>query len=991
MRLIQINLNHCEAAQDLLAQTIREKNIDVAILSEPYRNRGGSVWVKDQTGQAALWTCGEQAFQEIMEHPEEGFIRAKVKGIHIYSCYAPPSATLVEYERMLAALVLDARGRWPIIIGGDFNAWALEWGSRITNVRGRVLLEAFAELDVVLANVGSSYTFRGRGLGSIVDLTYVSATLASRIAWHVSEDYTHSDHQAICIEIKGGSSSKKSFRKMPGGMLGWTVKAFEGDTFSAVLKSDISLNGTAGEKATQITRWVTEACDATMPRRRLLPSRQPNYWWNNEIASLRAACFRARRLCQRLRGKPGGDGREEAHKQLRGRLKEAIRRSKKNCFKQLCDHADINPWGEAYRVVMKRLRKSPQVTCPRLLKQIVTTLFPHHENRGRQIFVQLNDGIIPPVTVEELREICGRFGDNKAPGLDGIPNRALKLAVKTRPDLFANTFEACLKEGIFPAQWKKQKLVLLPKPGKQPGNPASYRPICLLDTMGKMMERVIYNRLLPIVEASNGLSERQFGFRRAHSTVDAIGMVVNLAKGALISGGCCAVVALDVKNAFNSANWNRIKGALADIGVPGYLANLVENYLSERTLWYGTDEGPKEYIVTAGVPQGSVLGPLLWNIMYNGVLALPVPEGTTIVGFADDLAVVVAAKHPEDVEVYATETVRAVKSWLEKAGLTLADAKTEAVLITKRRKNNTVKVEVGGHTVVSKPAIKYLGVIIDTKLSFREHLEYACQKAASATTALAKMLPNIGGPKHCRRLVLAGVVRSILLYSSPVWAEALANSQRRKQVNSVYRRMALRVCSAFRTTSDEAVLVVAGMIPVDILAKEMSVLYNARHMEGHAQRRNAARSESLDLWQRRWDESAKGRWTHRLIPNIRVWLERKHGETNYHITQFLTGHGGCYRQYLHRFGLDDFPNCPRCDGIPEDPEHVMFHCPRFAMERRSLNQVLGRSGTPESLVTEMLESEEKWLAVGSAIIEMQQELLKEQRRRKAANRRRMSA
>ncbi|CAD7076711.1 unnamed protein product [Hermetia illucens] len=252
---------------------------------------------------------------------------------------------------------------------------------------------------------------------------------------------------------------------------------------------------------------------------------------------------------------------------------------------------------------MKRLRKSPQVTCPRLLKQIVTTLFPHHENRRRQVFVQPNDGIIPPVTVEELREICGRFGDNKAPGLDGIPNRALKLAVKTRPDLFANTFEACLKEGIFPAKWKKQKLVLLPKPGKQPGNLASYRPICLLDTMGKMMERVIYNRLLPIVEASNGLSERQFGFRRAHSTVDAIGMVVNLAKGVLISGGCCAVVALDAKNAFNSANWNRIKRALADIGVPGYLANLVENYLSERTLWYGTDEGPKEYIVTAGVPQ----------------------------------------------------------------------------------------------------------------------------------------------------------------------------------------------------------------------------------------------------------------------------------------------------------------------------------------------------------------------------------------------------
>ncbi|CAD7093404.1 unnamed protein product [Hermetia illucens] len=95
MRLIQINVDHCEALQDLLAQTTREKNIDVAELSEPYR---------DQTGQAALWTCGEQTVEEIMEYPEEGFIRAKAKGIHIYSCYAPPSATLVEYERLLPLL-----------------------------------------------------------------------------------------------------------------------------------------------------------------------------------------------------------------------------------------------------------------------------------------------------------------------------------------------------------------------------------------------------------------------------------------------------------------------------------------------------------------------------------------------------------------------------------------------------------------------------------------------------------------------------------------------------------------------------------------------------------------------------------------------------------------------------------------------------------------------------------------------------------------------
>lgn len=137
-------------------------------------------------------------------------------------------------------------------------------------------------------------------------------------------------------------------------------------------------------------------------------------------------------LDQRFSGKPGRDDREQIHRQLRCRLKETIRRSKKICFKQLYDHAYINPWDEAYRIVIKRLPRPPQVTCP---KKIVV---------------------------------------------------------------------AFLSSG-------KQKLVVLPKPNKPPGHPASYRSIYLLDAMGKMTKRVLYNKLLAIVESRNELSERQYG------------------------------------------------------------------------------------------------------------------------------------------------------------------------------------------------------------------------------------------------------------------------------------------------------------------------------------------------------------------------------------------------------------------------------------------------------------------------------------------------
>ena len=110
-----------------------------------------------------------------------------------------------------------------------------------------------------------------------------------------------------------------------------------------------------------------------------------------------------------------------------------------------------------------------------------------------------------------------------------------------------------MKEKTFPEVWKKQKLDLLPKPNKRHGDPSSYRPICLLDTAGKIFERIIYNRLLPFVELNRGLSERQFGFRKNRSTTNAICYILNKANGAIKRKGYCALITLHVKNAFNSA------------------------------------------------------------------------------------------------------------------------------------------------------------------------------------------------------------------------------------------------------------------------------------------------------------------------------------------------------------------------------------------------------------------------------------------------------
>lgn len=984
IRVIQINLNHCEAADDILMQTARTTKADVVLISDPYKTRKSNNWVHDSAKLASIWICGSHAFQSSNEE-NAGFVRAKINGIHFYSCYAPPRLTIIEFQTLLDHIVADAENRTPVIIGGDFNAWASEWGSRYTKTRGEKVLETFASLNLGLANIGNVPTYRKAGRSSVIDITFASPLLLRSINWRVSEEYTASDHQAVMIEVRCRRSN--SYPTTNGAK--WKDTFLDGDVFDHVIRNEEVTNDSAEEMTDQLTLILNKACDAAMPKRTPSQRGQPCYWWNEEIKGLRRKCLQHRRKVQRSRGRNNFEELLSDFRIARHQLCKAIKESKRRHFKALCDDADINPWGTAYRMVMSKLKgdRSPQITCPTMLKRIVETLFPIRSNTSFNIERIIDVETVPLVSTEEIISASKRIGEKKAPGPDGIPNKAFKRAVEEKPEMFARTMEKCLHEGVFPEKWKLQHLVLLPKGKGEHGDPSSLRPICLLDSPGKLFERVIYNRLLDHALANGALSNMQFGFMKNRSTVDAIKTVVDTAAAAIEGkrwkGGTieyCAVVTLDVKNAFNTANWSCIRRSLARINTPPYLMKTVESYFTDRKLRYNTDEGPKYYKVSAGVPQGSVLGPLLWNIMYDGVLNIAVPGRTKIVGFADDIAVVTVAKTIDEMETTTNEAIRMIKCWLQNAELELADHKTEAVLITGRKKTEYMTVTVGDTEIRSKDSVKYLGVMIDKRLNFKTHIAYATEKAFKIQAALSRMLPNIGGPRYESRILLSRVVSSALAYAAPIWANVLNIETTRKKISSVYRLSAIRTIRGYRTISTEAAYVLAGMIPIDILADEMARIYRRRaSIIGVPETsvlkliKEEERETSLERWQSRWDSSSKGRWTFKLIPDITTWIERKHGECSYQMTQFLSGHGG-YRNYLYRFGHDASPMCPHCVDVEESTEHAIFHCPRFM-------EGFGVHYNPSNVLNYMLQSESNWLEVESRVTSIQIELRRQEQER----------
>lgn len=955
--------------------------MDVALLSEPYKDIISHNWTTDADKQAALWVLSGETPQCKMTVLGKGYVWVKLQDVYYVSCYAPPRWTIEDFSRMMMEIETELRGKRPIIIAGDFNAWSRTWGSAYTNTRGRIVEDTFAAMNLVLLNDPGTFTFecvRGR---SIIDLAFADSGTAARTTWKVEEAiYTHSDHKAIIIDTQNAYEQPSPRTQQ----IKWKKSAFNVEAFE-IIWEDSNLTETSAEgMSEQLAAQFEFACDASMPRCTYSGRRKPAYWWTTEIANIRKACIKARRRAQRARHRPAFEELHTAYRERRRELKTAIQQSKTRCFNQMRNSADDDPWGLAYKTVMQSVKgpRAPQPTCPILLEQIVLALFPPQEERRNQQYAP--NALVPPVTIEEVMQKLHRIQDSKAPGPDGVPNVVFKTAVRSKPQMFAELYSVCLKEGVFPSRWKLQRLVLLLKPGKQPDLPAAYRPLCMLDTVGKMFERIISDRLQEYLEANSGLSDMQFGFRKARSTVDAIRIVTNIATEAC-SGGYskmkyCAVITLDVKNAFNSANWQNVLLSLEGYNVPNYLLRILSSYLSNRVLQYETSRGTKNYNVTGGVPQGSVLGPTLWNAMYDGVLKLQLPDSATIIGYADDIALVVVDKRLDNLEAKCNDAAARVQRWLNNAGLELASQKTEVVLISARRQKQQMKLHIGGHDIMSQEAIKYLGVMIDSRLSFKHHLTVAGAKAEKVNGALSRILPNIGGPQGARRRLLSTVVDSITLYAAPVWAQAKRHNI--QLVAQVQRRSALRVACAYRTVSEDAINVIAGKLPTDIRARELSRLYNRQGATPTPEQRSAERSQSIAEWQQRWQNSSSGRWTYALIPHIKTWITRCHGQLDYNLTQLLTGHG-CFLEYLHRFRLADSPVCPRCPNELESAEHVAFYCERFTEERRMLEEALDCRPTAANLITQMCMSTVKYNAVCEFARQVMRKLQTIEKERKA--------
>lgn len=311
---------------------------------------------------------------------------------------------------------------------------------------------------------------------------------------------------------------------------------------------------------------------------------------------------------------------------------------------------------------------------------------------------------------------------------------------------------------------------------------SNYRPISLLPALSKILEKLVNKRLKNFLESRNILSNNQFGFRMKRSTEDAVTQLTSFVTSKLDRGERCLGVFLDFAKAFDTVSIPILLAKLESIGIRGLPLLWFQSYLSNRKqkVKIGNDEGDYA-VVNFGVPQGSILGPTLFLVYINELCKMTITNGQVIT-FADDTVLLFHGPSWADVQQHSNEGLRKVSAWLQDNLLTANTTKTKYITfaITARSlpSSNLDLVLHGCSNTLScscpvlerKSSIKYLGVIIDEKLNWSEHIRILCGRTRKLIR-IFKKLRHVAD-RDVLMMVYYALAQSILGYCITAWGAA---------------------------------------------------------------------------------------------------------------------------------------------------------------------------------------------------------------------------
>ena len=370
-----------------------------------------------------------------------------------------------------------------------------------------------------------------------------------------------------------------------------------------------------------------------------------------------------------------------------------------------------------------------------------------------------------------------------------MPTKFLKLFAPFISPILSDLFNQCLNRGVYPDVLKEASVTPVFKSGDR-GDPGNYRPISVLSDVNKLYEEMMLSRLNSFIEHNNIMSKTQYGFRAKTSTQEACIDLLSILLSAYTKKNYAIVLFIDFKKAFDTVNHERLLQKLSYYGIRGVVLDLFSSYLTNRKQKVAFQGASSDYLpIVSGVPQGSKLGPVLFNLYVNDIACLSFDNNNTF-QFADDTAFVSTDNDLQTLVERFNANMNLFFSWCQANKLFLNLNKTKAMIITpKHYELPAPPIMINNSVIEYVKEYKYLGIVIDSQLTFKAHVN-----------ALNSRLNRLVGAAYSIKYILSieaaltfyyTIVRSLLSYAITVWGRAPITYLNKLQVtqNKIVRHL----------------------------------------------------------------------------------------------------------------------------------------------------------------------------------------------------------
>lgn len=782
----------------------------------------------------------------------------KDESLLIVSLYRNPSKVTTTNEwTQLFNSIKDYKN---IILTGDFNIHHYSWGANKTCPSGESLVETLSDYNLYILNDGSHTYFSTKTtvasdgseiqtmISSALDLTLTSANFLHKTTWMVYEDNLQSDHfpivTTISLEIEKlpfNSTHKINCNKINWELYNVSIKTYIEENqqliknmstdekysilnklciAAAVKQNKKSMNQSNIHDELQNTLLLEPLTDNEINWEKtfkIKPTKAP--WWNEDCINL----TKERRTASRnLLTNPSYEN-LKILKQTENTVKKKLKKIKKNSFrKHIADN--LTPDTDTKTVwniinSFKNIRNTAPVFSNNDIeiientKKFIKEFCNQADSTPQQYSLETDKTpyleLDKPFTKAELEMAIKESKTQSSPGLDQIEYKMIKNTPDTFKEILLNIINEYFSSGNNPAMWKKFLIILIPK-----GNKNKFRPISLASCILKLKEKMLNTRLHYYAEKYDLIPNTQNGFRKAKSCYHAIAYFLTDIYLSMHNNLYVLCSLIDIKSAFDCVCPIMLDKILTELNIPIKTRTFIFQLIAGKELYFKVGnnlEGP--YTKNNGVPQGSVLSPILYNI-YVRLLKKILPEDIQLVQYADDNLIYIIHHDIQTGINKLQDALKSLNTYLANLKLQISGEKTKFIIFSNSamKTNLTHSIQFNDTIINECSSVKYLGMIMDNTLTWKEHAQHIIAKATNQLNILKFLCGTWwGGHPQILKQIYISLIRSSLEYG--LFLTYIKDSKLRTKIQKI-QNQAIRIALGYRRST-----------PINVLHSESKIDY----------------------------------------------------------------------------------------------------------------------------------------------------------------------